>query len=205
MTRDVVPVIGIVLAGGASRRFGSDKLAATLDGRPLLHHALAAMAAASRDLVLVLAPDAPAPDLPALASDVLITRDAAAHRGPLAGLLAGLDAAALIADNSRDATALVLGGDMPRAHPAVLRLLADELDARPDLVALSLETPAPAPLPMAIRIEARTEVAVVLRSERPSLMALLDHVPAARLREDRWRVLDPEGQTLRDVDEPSDL
>ncbi|MGA3362312.1 MAG: nucleotidyltransferase family protein [Solirubrobacteraceae bacterium] len=37
---------GLVLAAGAARRFGSPKQLATLDGRPLLEHALAAMAAA---------------------------------------------------------------------------------------------------------------------------------------------------------------
>jgi molybdenum cofactor cytidylyltransferase len=39
---------GLVLAAGAGRRFGSPKQLATLDGRPLLEHALAAMAAATR-------------------------------------------------------------------------------------------------------------------------------------------------------------
>jgi CTP:molybdopterin cytidylyltransferase MocA len=38
---------GLVLAAGAARRFGSPKQLANLDGRPLLEHALAAMAAAS--------------------------------------------------------------------------------------------------------------------------------------------------------------
>ena len=35
--------LGAVLAGGRSRRFGSDKALATLDGRTLLDHALAAI------------------------------------------------------------------------------------------------------------------------------------------------------------------
>lgn len=38
---------GLVLAAGAGRRFGGGKLLAPLDGRPLLEHALSAMAAAA--------------------------------------------------------------------------------------------------------------------------------------------------------------
>ena len=39
---------GLILAAGAGWRFGSPKQLALLDGRPLLEHALAAMAAATR-------------------------------------------------------------------------------------------------------------------------------------------------------------
>ncbi len=39
---------GLILAAGAGRRFGSPKQLAPLDGRPMLEHALAAMAAATR-------------------------------------------------------------------------------------------------------------------------------------------------------------
>ena len=63
-------VLGVVLAGGQSRRFGGDKALALLDGRPLLGHALShlagcdALAVAGRDWpgVISLA-DRPAPDL----------------------------------------------------------------------------------------------------------------------------------------------
>ena len=48
----------IVLAGGASTRFGGDKLRATLDGRPLLDHALEAVGAIANPVVVVIAPDA---------------------------------------------------------------------------------------------------------------------------------------------------
>jgi CTP:molybdopterin cytidylyltransferase MocA len=44
---------GLVLAAGAARRFGSAKQLAIFDGRPLLEHALAAMAAAALDAVAV--------------------------------------------------------------------------------------------------------------------------------------------------------
>ncbi|MFN8623891.1 MAG: NTP transferase domain-containing protein, partial [Chloroflexota bacterium] len=38
-------VSAIVLAGGRASRFGADKLAASLDGVPLLHHAVRAVSA----------------------------------------------------------------------------------------------------------------------------------------------------------------
>ena len=50
-------VSGIVLAGGRSRRFGSDKLAATIGGRTLLDRSIAALASVASDLVVVVAPD----------------------------------------------------------------------------------------------------------------------------------------------------
>ena len=46
MTAAPLPAVSaIVLAGGASTRFGRDKLAEPVDGRPLLHHAAEAVAA----------------------------------------------------------------------------------------------------------------------------------------------------------------
>ena len=48
----------IVLAGGASTRFGGDKLSAALDGRTLLDHALEAVGAIANPVVVVIAPDA---------------------------------------------------------------------------------------------------------------------------------------------------
>ena len=79
-------ILGAVLAGGQSRRFGSDKALALLDGRPLLEHAIAvltgqcgAVVVAGRDTAPVQTlPDWPAPGM-----------------GPLAGLAAALRHAAL--------------------------------------------------------------------------------------------------------------
>ncbi len=45
---DRAGISGIVLAGGRSRRFGADKLTTDVGGRPLLHHAITALAAVSR-------------------------------------------------------------------------------------------------------------------------------------------------------------
>ena len=76
-------LLGAILAGGRSRRFGSDKAVALLHGRPLIEHALAALARQA-DAVIVCGrewgdwvPDRPGPGL-----------------GPLGGLNAALYAAA---------------------------------------------------------------------------------------------------------------
>jgi molybdopterin-guanine dinucleotide biosynthesis protein A len=199
-------VVGIVLAGGASSRFGSNKLAATLDGRPLLDHALGAVAEVAGPVVLMIAPGAPVPPLPAgLDARLSVARDDALHGGPLAGLVAGLRHASALDGVTPDAVALVLGGDMPGARPDVLRLLIDALAARPDVGALALESDAPAPLPLAIRHSAWSVPARLLDSGRRSLLALLDEVGAGRVPPSEWRALDPAGDTLRDVDTPADL
>lgn len=201
-------VVAIVLAGGASSRFGSDKLAASLDGRPLLHHALEAVAAIADRVVVVVAPGAHAPSVPgSLAARVVVARDAAAFGGPLAGLAAGLAADVTPAAGEAPRIALVVGGDMPALVPAVLRLLVDTLGADPSLVAMTLGASRPAPLPMVVRPDpARTAIDAILASGgRRSLLALLEAVPSATLPAETWRALDPVGATLGDVDRPGDL
>lgn len=49
-------LVAIVLAAGAGRRFGGNKLSAILDGRPLIAHAIAAARAAPVDRVIVVCP-----------------------------------------------------------------------------------------------------------------------------------------------------
>jgi len=193
----------IVLAGGASARFGADKLAVQLAGRPLLHHALLACGAVTGRIVLVLAPGTAMPDLPpSLADRIVVARDPTAHRGPLAGLATGLE---VVADADVD-IALVAGGDMPSLLPDVLRLLAGDLESNPALAAVALEVDPPSPLPMAVRPAAALPVArALLATDRRSLLGLFERLRSAVVPVDVWRALDPDGRTLADIDTPADL
>lgn len=197
------PAVAIVLAGGASSRFGSDKLAAELDGRPLLHHTLSAVSQVAHVIVVVIAPGAAEPVVPdRLDLRVEFARDAGTHRGPLAGLAAGLSAPG----TANADIALVVGGDMPWLEPAVLRLLAQRLAANPDAGVATLEADPMPSLPMAVRAAtARPWVDGLLADDRRALRGLLDRLPGLVVPAMAWRALDPAANTLRDVDRPGDL
>ena len=53
MTREREPIDGLILAGGKSSRFGSDKASARLRGRPLLQWVLSAIEPVCRRIVIV--------------------------------------------------------------------------------------------------------------------------------------------------------
>jgi len=93
------PFSAIVLAGGRSSRFGRDKLAEPLAGRPLLDHAVRSVAGVARDVVIL------GPGLPVSspAGSMAVPRgvtvrfvpDAEPFAGPLVALAAGLVVLAL--------------------------------------------------------------------------------------------------------------
>jgi molybdopterin-guanine dinucleotide biosynthesis protein A len=192
----------IVLAGGAASRFGGNKLAADLEGRPVLEYALRAVAAVASPVVLVVGPDDPVPWLPGdLGTDIVLARDAVAHRGPLAGLAAGLAALPHPVD-----IALVVAGDMPTLVPAVLELLGAALVRDRSRGAACLEAEPASPLPAAVRPSVASPAAeALLAADRRSLRGLLDAIPTAIVPAVDWRALDVVGATLRDVDTPGDL
>ncbi|MGH2466535.1 MAG: NTP transferase domain-containing protein, partial [Candidatus Limnocylindrales bacterium] len=85
------PVSGIVLAGGRGSRLGGDKLGRLLRGRPLLDHALLALAPLVAELIVVGPARGALPPLPPeLRATVIRARDGQAGLGPLAGAVAGL-------------------------------------------------------------------------------------------------------------------
>jgi molybdopterin-guanine dinucleotide biosynthesis protein A len=185
----------VVLAGGRSSRFGRDKLAEPIDGRPLLDHAIVAVLAVASDVVVVVAPDAdrPVPD------GVRVVRDAIAFEGPLAGLATGL--AALAADVEG---VIVVAGDMPTLSPDVLRLLLGVLDGSPAIEATVLDDGGP--MPMAVRRAAALVAARdLLAAGERRLRALPVRLLAEVLPGTMWRSTDPAGLTLRDIDRPTDL
>lgn len=172
----------VVLAGGGSRRFGSDKLAAPLAGSTVIDHLLAGLPAGWP----VVAVGAARPAV----RDVAWTREDPPGGGPLAAVESGL---ALV----RTGILVVVAGDMPFAGSAV-RTLVDALRKAPRGVVAAVATDedgVPNPLLAAYRADAVREVLPHPCHGRPARSLLrLPHVEVT-LR----------GQAVGDVDTPADL
>ncbi|HEX3266107.1 MAG TPA: NTP transferase domain-containing protein [Candidatus Limnocylindrales bacterium] len=203
---------GIVLAGGRSSRFGSDKLAAPMAGSTILGATVGVLASLADGVIVAGAalPDGfVGGDVP-----VALVPDHEPFAGPLVALAGVL---ATSADDPDD-VAIVAAGDMPRLVPAVLHAMVAALQQRPTVEAVWLglheatidrddaEPPRRQVLPLAIRVQpaARASREAVEAGQR-SLQALVDRMAAIELPFAAWSALDPEEQTLLDVDTPGDL
>ena len=93
-------ILGVVLAGGQSSRFGSDKALAQLDGRPLIELAVESLAQWCGHVVIVGRESGPAPCLPDWPRPGM---------GPLGGLAAALR----FAEDEGYAAVLSCGVDSP--------------------------------------------------------------------------------------------
>ena len=123
----LVRVVAVVLAAGSSSRFGSPKLLAPLDGRPILQHALDALAAADVDDVAVVLGDEQAAVETAIAwrGERRVVNERPGD-GLSSSLRVGLDAAA--EDPSAEAVLVVLG-DQPSLQPGVIRTVLGAAEA----------------------------------------------------------------------------
>ena len=188
-------VTAIVLAGGRSSRFGRDKLAEPIDGRPLLDHAIQAVRPVASRILVVVAPGA----APALPTGTTLVHDPTPFEGPLAGLLAGLREA-------DDPVVLAVGGDTPDLVVAVVESMLEALDsAGADAVVLEHDGRA-RPLPMVLRREPAAAAAAGLYAQgERRLRALTEVLATSVIPEGAWQALDPEALTLRDIDTPADL
>jgi molybdopterin-guanine dinucleotide biosynthesis protein A len=189
-----VPVPVLVLAGGSSKRMGTDKRSVPIAGTPMLLRTIGRCAGLTVSVVI----DPRDPPGVRLPDHVRVIADSRPGEGPLAALEAGLATmtAPLI---------VVIAGDMPSVEPAVLRLLASRLDEQPDAdIACLVDEAGPRPLPIAVRRDPTlARLTPLLDEGERRLRSLL--VGALVLPLQEWLPLDPARATLRDVDVPADL
>ena len=102
---------GVVLAGGRSSRFGTNKALALLEGRPLIQHATDCL----QNLFSLCLVSANQPDAYAFLG-LPVIRDRHPDQGPLSGIHAALSAAAT-------PWVFVTACDLPRQNPLLIRYL----------------------------------------------------------------------------------
>lgn len=175
-------VTAVVVAGGRSRRFGSDKLAAPLGATTVLEHLLAAVPAQWE--IVVVGPKRP------VGRRVGWTRESPPGGGPLAAVAAGVRCV------TTDLM-VVVAGDMPWAGP-VLERLADALAGSDPHVAGVIGRDGEGyanPLLAAYRTSAVRAHLPVPAHDRPARLLLdLPHLE-----------LEVDSRAASDVDTPEDL
>jgi len=189
-TGRVLPT-GILLAAGASRRFGGGKLFATLaDGTPIGAAACRAMRAALPDVFAVVRTDDDALAELLSTHGAHVVRCARAGEGMGASLACGIEASA-------DAAGWVVGlADMPWIATSTIHVVADAIAAGAWLAAPVYRGERGHPVGFS---PSRREALLALTGDEGA-RAMIAHAGAALVRID----VDDAGE-LRDVDHPRDL
>lgn len=179
--------VAVVLAGGASRRFGSDKLAAPIGDLTVLASTVGSVAPLV-DEVVVIGPWAP--------EGITHVVEPERFQGPLAALAYALTQVSA-------AHVLVVGGDHPHVSPALLELLwsrRHEGDAVVPVVAGRSQ-----PLVACYSTTIVDTATRLLAGGERRMTALLEQVAVVAIADDQWRAVDPSGRSFRDVDTVDDL
>jgi molybdopterin-guanine dinucleotide biosynthesis protein A len=179
----------VVVAGGASRRFGSDKLREELAGRSVLGRVLDAVVVVTPE-VAVVGPWAP--------DGWRRTSEPDPGQGPLGALAHGLTGAG-------SPWVVVVGGDHPLVRPQLLGLVVERARSSSALAVVPVHAGRDQPLVACYRRDVGAVAADLVAGGERRLLALLDAVTTVRLDEQDWRPADPEGRSFLDVDTPADL
>jgi molybdenum cofactor cytidylyltransferase len=113
-------IIGLLLAAGGARRFGSQKLMAAYRGIPIVRHAAEALRVATDDLVVVVGSEGDAVRRALRGVNLRVVENADWALGLSTSISCGVDA--LPADTE---AVIVAVGDQPQLDPAVVREVID--------------------------------------------------------------------------------
>lgn len=185
---------GIILCGGQSTRMGTSKALLPFGAETMLGRVVRLLGEAVSPIVVVAAESQHLPPLPA---SVLLACDEQEARGPLEGLRAGLKALPEGVE-----AAFVTSCDVPLLVPAfVVRMIA--LLGSYELcvpVADGFEHP----LAAIYRRSVLAQVEQHLATGRMRMMDLLDTVPTRRVLTEEFADVDPDGNSLRNLNRPED-
>lgn len=181
---------GLVLAGGRSRRMGRDKALLEVAGEALILR-VGRVLEDICDRVLV----APG-ELGRYELGWEQIPDVAGGSGPLAGILAGLEA------SDSDLVAVV-AVDMPYANGRVLELLADQWMGEAAVVPLVNDRVQP--LHGVYAAGAAPSFRRLVEAGKRAVVPALSDIGARVVGPDVWGEVDPEGRFARNVNRPEDL
>ncbi len=186
---------GIILAGGDSKRIGTDKGLIDLNGKPLIGYVIESLGPVVDEIIVVVGSAERVPVYrDAVGDDVQVFPDMYDDGSPMIGLITGLT-------HARGDYAVVAACDMPFINSDLvdlLFLLSFELNG----TLLIKPNGWVEPLPAIYKVDIGRERAVQLRNEGDlRLRKVLETLPdVARIQVERLRVIDPELRSFFDLD-----
>ena len=190
----LLPVSGILLSGGHSRRMGRDKASLTWRGRPFAHWVLDALGTVSDDVLAVRRPGQTA-----IAGAARTIFDRHRDAGPLAGLEAGLLA-------MHWECAIVCPVDAPLVRPDLLRLLARLMERRRKVTqaVVPVQDGRPQPLTACYHRSAAAVFGPAIAADRLRVLSALDQLRILYVPEEVWRAVDPDGRSFAVINTPEE-
>jgi len=183
-----------VLCGGKSSRMGVPKATLPFGPETMLQRVVRLLGQTVSPIAVVAAREQVLPDLPA---DAIVTWDEREARGPLEGLRAGLKALPASVE-----AAYVTSCDVPLLIPGfverMLELLGDF-----DIAVMEIDG-FPHPLSAVYRRDTLPQVESLLAQDRLRPVFLFDSVRTRRVRPEEMRTVDPQLDTLRNLNTPED-
>jgi len=186
----------IVLCGGESRRMGMPKALLPFGDELLLERIVRVLDEMElvKQIVVVKAAEQ---ELPPLADEIIMTEDRQPGRGPLEGLVVGLQALGQHVD-----AAYVTSCDAPLLQTRVVRRLWELLGDN-DIVVPS-EQGRYHPLSAIYRVSVQATAEQLLADDQRRPAFLFDRVSTCSIDVEELRDLDPDLNTFRNVNEPAD-
>ncbi|MBI3861310.1 MAG: molybdenum cofactor guanylyltransferase [Planctomycetia bacterium] len=185
---------GVVLCGGLSTRMGRPKAWLPFGPELMLQRVVRILSEVVSPIVVVAARDQEIPELPA---DVEIDRDEYDECGPLAGLAVGLTALA-----GRCDAAYVTSCDVPLLTPLFVERVAALLGDFD--VAIPRDADHSHPLAAVYRTSLAHLAHEQISKEERRLLSLLDHCRSRVIEVAELHDVDPELQSLRNINSPDD-
>ena len=185
---------GIVLCGGLSTRMGTSKAMLPFGSETMLQRVVRLLGTVVSPIVIVAAESQELPELP---PDVILTRDEREARGPLEGLRAGLKALPEHID-----AAYVTSCDVPLLVPGFVRHMI-ELARDYDIAVVEIDGFAH-PLSAVYRKTALHHAEALLAENQLRVSHLFNLVRTRRVPTSEMEKVDPELQTLRNLNTKED-
>lgn len=194
-------VTGIILAGGSSRRMGTEKALLPLPGNKQLTFVehLAALLAEQCCQVLLVARDEAQATRYARVAGVRILLDKVPDRGPLMGLYSGLSAM----DTAISSHALVMAVDMPLVQAELVAFLLAQ--PRSDALIVPVVKGVPQVLCAIYPHSVLRLIEQRLQEGRRDPRSLLEVAPVSYIEEAQLREVDPQLRSFINVNTPEDL